>query len=388
MTPKSVILAVSYILFAALITGPSVVAQDAPKPPAPTVTVAAPLKQRITTWDEYSGRFEAVESVEIRPRVSGFIDKILFKEGETVQAGAPLYIIDPRPFQIAVESAKADIARAQAQVDLGRNEVERARPLLQSGAVTGRDFDQRNANLNVQIAALQSAQASLKAAELNLEWTTVTAPVAGRISDTKIDIGNLVTGGASGATLLTTIVSLDPIHFLFDVSDADYLRYARLSSAGLRPSSRDTANPVKVRLGDEEGWVHEGKMDFVDNQFNARSGTMRGRAVLKNTDGLLAPGIFARIRLFGGEVDALLVPDQAIIADQARKIVLTVDENNKVVPKPVTLGPIDQGLRVIKDGLAPDAKVVIAGLANPAVRPGSTVTPEAGEIKSVPSPGN
>jgi multidrug efflux system membrane fusion protein len=205
-------------------------------PPTPAVTVAQPIAKRITTWDEYSGRFEAVETVEVRPRVSGFVDKIHFKDGQVVKAGDKLFTIDPRPFQIAVESAQAEIARAKATVALALSEVERAAPLVKSGAVTERDFTQRSANLSVTEAQLQVAQSTLKAAELNLEWTEVTAPISGRISDRKVDIGNLVIGGSQGTTLLTTIVSLDPIHFIFDASEADYLRYARLASQGKRAS--------------------------------------------------------------------------------------------------------------------------------------------------------
>ncbi|MEQ1577118.1 MAG: efflux RND transporter periplasmic adaptor subunit [Hyphomicrobium sp.] len=358
------------------------IAQSGPAP-APTVTVANPLNKRIATWDEYSGRFEAIESVEIRARVSGFIDKVQFKDGQIVKAGDPLYIIDPRPFQMASDIAKAEVARSKAQVELAENEVERARPLLKSSTVTERDFDQRVANLNVSRAQLQSAQASLKVAELNHAWTQVTAPVSGRISDSKVDVGNLVTGGPSGATLLTTIVSLAPIHFVFDVSESDYLRYARMNTSGERVSSRDTSNPVKVKLADEADFVHEGNMDFVDNQLNARSGTMRGRAVLANKDQLLQPGLFGRVKLFGGEIDALLVPDAAIVSDQMRKIVFLVGDGDTIVSKPVTLGPLYEGLRVIKSGLTVADRVVVDGIANPMVRPGAKITPKPGEIKQV-----
>jgi membrane fusion protein, multidrug efflux system len=356
-------------------------AQGGP-PPAPPVTVANPLSKKITTWDEYSGRFEAVESVEIRSRVSGFIDKVQFKDGQIVKAGDPLYVIDPRPFQIAVEVSKAEVERTKANVELGENEVERARPLLKSATVTERDFDQRVANLNVARAQKQSAEANLKNAQLNLEWTQVTAPVSGRISDSKVDIGNLVTGGPSGSTLLTSIVSLAPIHFVFDVSESDFLRYARMNLSGERASSRDVSNPVKVKLGDETDFVHEGRMDFVDNQLDARSGTMRGRAVFPNTDQLLQPGLFGRLQLFGGEIDALLLPDAAIVSDQMRKIVFLVGDGDTIVAKPVTLGPLYEGLRVVKSGITANDKVVVDGIANPMVRPGAKVTPKAGEVKT------
>lgn len=372
--------AVTLLLLAAM-QAPSAAPLFAQGPPSPSVTVAQPIAKRISTWDEYSGRFEAVETVEVRPRVSGFVDKVHFKDGQIVKAGDPLFTIDPRPFEIAAESSRAEIARARAQVALAMSEVERAAPLVRSGAVTERDFTQRSANLNVTEAQLQVAEANLKSAELNLEWTVVKAPISGRISDRKVDTGNLVIGGAQGTTLLTTIVSLDPIHFLFDASEADYLRYQRLASSGQRASSRDSSNPVLVRLADETDWVHEGKMDFVDNQFNPRSGTMRGRAILENKDQLFAPGIFARLRLFGGEVDALLIPDSAIVADQMKKIVFVVGDDGVVKAAAVTLGPIYEGLRVVKSGLQASDKIVLDGLANPMVRAGAKVVTQPGEIK-------
>lgn len=349
--------------------------------PLPTVTVAPPIAKRITLWDEYSGRFEAVEIVEIRPRVSGFVDKIHFKDGQLIKAGDPLFTIDPRPFEIAVERARAEIVRVKATVALAESEVARAAPLLKSDAVTERDFTQRNANLSVAKAQLQIAEANLKSAELNREWTVVRAPVSGRISDRKVDIGNLVIGDVQGATLLTTIVSLDPIHFVFDVSEADYLRYMRLESSGERISSRNASNAVRVRLAGETEWAHEGTMDFLDNQFNPRSGTMRGRATLDNKDHLFAAGLFARLRLFSGEADALLVPDSAVVSDQMKKIVFVVGNDSVVTAVPVVVGPIVDGLRVVREGLHAEQKVVLDGLANPMMRPGAKVETEDGVIK-------
>jgi RND family efflux transporter MFP subunit len=352
-------------------------------PPPPPVTVATPLAKRISNWDEYSGRFAAVQTVEVRPRVSGFIDKLHFKDGQIVKAGQLLFTIDPRPFELALETAKAELARATAQVELASTEVERARPLVQTGAVTERDFDQRAAALSVARASLQGAEAAVKTAQLNLEWTRVVAPIDGRISDRKVDAGNLVNGGSGATTLLTTIVTIDPIHFIFDVSENDYLRYTRLAQTGERASSRDTSNPVRIRLSDESKFDHTGRMDFVDNALNPRSGTLRGRAVIDNKDGLMQPGLFARIELFGGEVDALLVPDAAVVSDQARKIVFTVDAEGVIVPKPVTLGAIEGGLRVVTSGLEAKDRVVIDGIANPMVRPGAKVTPREGTIAMI-----
>lgn len=364
---------------ALVLAGPAgVVAQGTP--PLPPVTVAEPVAKRIATWDEYSGRFEAVETVEVRPRVSGFIEKLHFKDGQVVKAGDLLFTIDQRPFMLAVESAKAEVARADAQVVLAENEVERARPLVRSGAVTERDFDQRRAALGVARAARQAAEAALKTAELDLEWTEVKAPISGRISDRKVDAGNLVNGGSGTPTLLTTIVTVDPIHFVFDVSESDYLRYARLNLSGARQSSRTTANPVQIRLGDEETYVHPGKMDFVDNALNPRSGTMRGRAVVENKSELLQPGLFGRIQVFGGEMEALLVPDSAVVSDQSRKIVFLVGDDGVVRGAPVRLGPLHEGLRVVSGGLSRSDRVVIGGIANPMVRPGAKVKPEMGAI--------
>jgi RND family efflux transporter MFP subunit len=351
--------------------------------PVPTVTVTQPIAKRVTNWEEYSGRFVAVETVEIRARVSGFIDKVHFRDGQIIKAGDPLFTIDPRPFEIAVESARAELARANAQVELAENEIERATPLARTGTMTQRDYDQRRANQSVARAQFQAAQASQRLALLNLEWTEVRTPIAGRISDKRVDVGNLVTGGQTGATLLTTIVSLDPIHFTFDVSESDYLRYSRLFASGARPSSRETANPVQVKLADEREWTRTGTMNFVDNQLNPRSGTLRGRAVVQNPDGFLTPGIFARLRLFGGELDALLIPDSAVISDQTRKIVFVIGSDGVVQARPVELGAIIDGLRVVQAGLTRDDLIAVDGLANPAVRPGAKVSPQVSEVKSV-----
>lgn len=346
------------------------------------VSVTHPLTEHITTWDEYSGRFVAVKSVEVRPRVSGFIDKVNFIDGAVVKEGDLLFTIDQRPFTIAVESAKAEVARAEAQVKVTAADVERAKPLVGTNAISGRDFDQRAANLAVAQAQLQVAKAAEKAAQLNLEWTEVRAPIAGRISDKKVNEGNLVNGGSGSTTLLATIVSLDPIQFLFEVSESDYLRYTRANLSGARKSSRDVSNPVRIRLADETEAGHVGKMDFVDNQLDPRTGTIRGRAIIDNKDLLFAPGVFGRIHLFAGDVDAILIPDRAVIADQTRKIVFALDAEDKVVSKPVVLGPMHEGLRVVLSGLDAKDRIVVDGIANPAVRPGVKVKPEPTDAKA------
>lgn len=346
------------------------------------VDVSPPVAKRVTQWDEFSGRFEAVASVEVRARVSGFIESLHFKDGQLVNVGDLLFTIDKRPFEIAVESAKAEVARNKAQVGLAELQVERGASLIKSRTITDQEYDQRKANLDVARAQAKAAEAGLRSAELNLEWTDVRAPLAGRISDRKVDAGNLIQGGQQGATLLATIVTLDPIRFVFDVSEADYLRYTRLFLSGELASSRDNLNPVRIRLADEKEWTRTGKVDFVDNTLSPRSGTIRTRAIVDNKNQLLAPGIFGRLQLFGGQYDALLIPDTAIVSDQSRKVVFTVGEGNVVKAKVVTLGPIVDGLRVVREGLAPEDQVVLDGLANPMVRPGAKVVPQKGQIKT------
>jgi RND family efflux transporter MFP subunit len=321
----------------------------------------------------------------VRPRVSGYIDQVHFRDGGIVRQGDKLFTIDQRPFQLAVESARADVARAQAQIVFNEADYQRAVELVKTAATPVSVLDQRKANLDIARAQELASEAALHTAQLNLEWSEVRAPISGRVSDRRVDPGNLVTGGQSGATLLTTIVRLDPIYFVFDGSEADYLRYSRLSVEGGRGSSRDTPNPVRVQLADEKDWPHQGVMDFVDNEINAHSGTIRGRAIFDNKDQFLTPGTFGRMRLYGGPLDALLIPDGAIQSDQANKVVLCVDADGKVVAKPVTLGGMARGLRVVASGLTPDDRVVIGGLANPFVRPGVTVVARQSEIHPVGS---
>lgn len=363
-----------------LVVAVSPAAQAQQAPPPPTVTVAHPLEKTVTMWDEYSGRSVAVSRVELRARVSGYIQEVHFKDGAIVKEGDLLFTIDKRPFTLAVKAAQANVARQQAQVDFGKAEVDRARPLARSRVLSEQNFEQREATFASAQASLLAARAELSQAELNLEWAEVRAPIAGRISDRKVDPGNLIAGGQSGATLLATIVSTHPIYFVFDASEADYLRYSRLFLSGTRPSSRDAANPVRLRLADETKWSREGHMDFVDNALNESSGTMRGRAIFDNKDGLLVPGMFARVDLFGGERKAVLIPDESIVSDQAQKAVYTIKDDGTLVSTPVTLGPITEGLRLIESGVTAKDKIVIGGLANPAVRPGAKVNVEDGKI--------
>jgi len=346
------------------------------------VTVSEPVAKRVVQWDEYSGRFEARALVDIRARVSGFVDKLHFDDGQWVKAGDPLFTIDKRPYEIAVESATADVARNKAQVELAELQVQRGNALVVSRNIPEAENDTRKSNLAVARAQLKAAEAALHNAQLNLEWTDVTAPLAGRISDRKVDPGNLIQGGQSGATLLATIVSTDPIYFMFDVSESDHLRYQRLQLLGVRNQAGNPTLPVRIKLADETEWTRLGTIDFVDNVLSPRSGTIRTRAIVENKDHLLTPGVFARVQLYGGEYNGLLIPDSATVSDQARKIVFVVGPDNVVQVRPVTLGPIYEGLRVVTDGLKPDDKVVLDGLANPMVRPGAKITPQPGKISA------
>jgi multidrug efflux system membrane fusion protein len=347
--------------------------------PLPAVTVAKPIPKTVAEWDEYTGRFTALETVEVRARVSGFIDSVHFKEGQIVKKDDLLFIIDQRPFQIAVEQAKADVERARAKLEIATLDVQRATPLVRNQTVTEREFDTRKSTERDAAGQVGAAEAVLKQAELNLAWSEVRAPIAGRISDKRVDAGNLITGGQTGATLLTLIVSIHPIHFVFDGSETDFLHYLRLASQGVRSSSRDVQNPVSVRLADETEYKHYGRMDFVDNVINTKTGTIRGRAIFDNKDGLLTPGNFGRLRLFGGERVALLIPDSAIASDQSRKIVFVVADDGMVSAKQVELGPMVESLRLVRSGISADDRVVIEGLQR--ARPGQKVKAEDGKIE-------
>src|SRR3954470_22241681 len=330
-------------------------------PPPPPVTVSKPLQKSITEWDEYTGRFVPVATVEVRARVSGFIDSIHFRDVQIVKKDDLLFVIDQRPYQIAVEQAKADLERARAKYDVATSDVDRATALVRNQTLTEREFDTRKSTQRDAAGQVGSGEAALKQAQLNLEWSEVRAPIAGRISDRRVDAGNPITGGQTGATLLTSIVTLDPIHFAFDGSEADFIRYLRLAASGVRQSSRDAPNPVAVRLADETEYKHYGRMDFVDNVINTKTGTIRGRAIFDNKDGLLTPGFFGRLRLFGGEREALLVPDSSIVSDQSRKILFVVANDGMVSNKQVELGPMVEGLRLIRTGISKDDRVVIDG---------------------------
>ncbi|WP_041711221.1 efflux RND transporter periplasmic adaptor subunit [Afipia broomeae] len=347
---------------------------QAPAASAPAVTVANPTKRTVTDWDEFTGRFDAIEQVQVRARVTGFVMSVDFKDGAIVKTGDLLYVIDPRQYEAAAEQARGQLADAKAKVDLAERELTRAETLVKTSAVSESVVDQRRQTLSAAQAATMQAEGALKRALLDVEYTRVVAPIDGRVSRHLVTVGNLVQGSESGATLLTSIVSLDPIHVYFDMDESIYIKNSRLWFEGKRPSSRDTANPVQVILSGETKPSHEGFVDFLDNRLDIGTGTLRGRGLVKNQDLSILPGQFARVRVLGSApYEALLLPDTAIATDQSRKIVFVVKADNTVEARPVVLGPLDDGLRVIREGLKPDDKVVIDGLQR--VRIGAKVTP-------------
>jgi RND family efflux transporter MFP subunit len=344
-------------------------------PPAPTVTVASPLVRQVAEWDDYSGRFEASKSVEVRPRVSGAIVGVHFTDGAVVQKGQLLFTIDPRPFVAALNEARAAVASAHSDLTLAQADYGRATRLLEVDAVSKSDVERIRARVQAAQAALAAANARVQSRALDVGFTQVRAPIAGRISDRRIDPGNLVQGGGSGAegSLLTTINALDPIYFSFDASEALFLKARRARESGAAPSD------VEIRLQDEGDYRWHGRLDFADNGLDTRSGTIRLRAVVSNAGQFLTPGMFGNMRLStGAATNALLVPDAAVQTDQARKIVLVADKAGNVAPRAVVTGPLIDGLRVIRSGLTATDRVVIAGTQM--VMPGVKVQVKPGRI--------
>ncbi|MGA0394754.1 MAG: efflux RND transporter periplasmic adaptor subunit, partial [Rhodospirillales bacterium] len=333
-----------------------------------------PVVREIIEWDEYTGRFRAIDYVEVRARVSGYLEKIHFKDGQLVQKGDLLFTIDQRPFELAREQAQADLQQANTRLVLAEKELKRAGQLLRKGYVSQSVFDQRLQTRNETRSAIDAAKAALNRAKLDLEYSKIKSPISGRISRYLVSVGNLIGGGSVGATHLTTIVSLDPIHFYFDAPEDAYLKYVRLDRSGQRPGSRSTANSVYLSLSDEKGYPHKGEMNFVDNRFDAGTGTIQGRAIFSNPSLIFQPNMFARIRLLGsGKFKATMVPEEVIGTDQSRKFVYTVNNEGTVKLQLVTLGKLIDGLRVIRKGLSPDDWVIIKGIQR--ARSGVKVTP-------------
>ena len=349
--------------------------QPAAAAPAPPVTVATPVKRTVTDWDEFTGRFQAVEEVQVRARVGGAVTNVEFRDGAIVHAGDLLYVIDARPFEAAAEQADGQLSDARAKAELAKRELDRALTLNQTQAVSDSIVDQRRQALQAAKAAEMQADGALKAARLNIEFTHVVAPITGRVSRHLVSVGNLVQGSDNGgSTLLTSIVSLDPIHIYFDMDEATYQRNNRLYFEGKRPSSRETPNPVQITLVGETKPSHDGKMDFLDNRLDVSTGTLRSRALVPNKDLSILPGQFGRVRLIASApYEALLLPDTAVTTDQSRKIVFVVKDDDTVEARAVVLGPLDDGLRVIREGLKAEDRVVVDGIQR--ARVGAKVSP-------------
>ena len=343
-------------------------------PPTPMVTVAAPVQSEVNLWDDYVGRFEASRTVEVRPRVSGQIVAVHFKDGAIVRKGQLLFTVDPRPFTAALAEARAGVSTAQAQLSLAQLNLGRAHRLLEANAVSQANVDQLTAEVRTARAALAAAQAVVRQRALEVEFTQVRAPIGGRISDRKIDAGNIVSAGVDGGTLLTTINALDPIYFTFDVPESLYLKDSRERRAGAQ------GDVAEIRLQDEATYNWRGTLDFTDNGISQNSGTIRARAVVRNPDYFLTPGMFGNMRLAdGGTKPALLIPDAAIRTDQARKIVLVVGKDDTVAAKPVETGPLVGNLRVIRSGLTPADRVVVQGVQF--AMPGAKVKPRVTQVR-------
>lgn len=347
--------------------------------PPPTVTVATPVARRVKDWDEFTGRLAAVETVEIRARVSGYLDTVHFKEGTDVKADELLFTIDPRPYEAIVQRMEAQLSSARTRADLAAKEASNVLSLRDSQAISSEAYERRIRSAAEASAQARAAEADLRSAQLDLEFTRILSPVAGRVSDARVTKGNLVTGGTKDATLLTTVVSLDPIYCHLDVDERSALKYRALYREGKRSSAAFDKLEAEMGLANESGFPHRGYLDFGDNQLDPATGTLRARAVFPNPDKLMAPGFFARVRIPGGvEYDGLLIEDRAIGDDQGQSFVWVVDGQDQASYRPIVIGPLLDGLRVVREGLERDDRVIINGLLS--VRDGIRVVPQAGEM--------
>jgi membrane fusion protein, multidrug efflux system len=340
--------------------------------PSPQVNVAQVVQKNVQLWDEFSGRIEAVDTVELRPRVSGYLAAVHFKEGSEVKRGQLLFSIDDREYRAALDSAKANVARAQSRVVLARTELARSERLIKEQATSQGELDQRRGELQQAQADMGAMQAAVTQAELNVSFTRITSPINGRIGAAMVKPGNLVSPGTS---LLSTVVTMDPIYVTFEGDEQVYLKYQAMALNGQRKSSREARNPVQVGLANETGYPHKGEMVFVDNQLNSGTGTIRAKAELQNTDGIFTPGLYARVRLLGsGEQTVMLIHEMAVSTDQNRKFVYVLGEKNATVRKDVELGETVDGLRVVRKGLTPKDIVVVNGVRK-IFYPGAPVEP-------------
>jgi RND family efflux transporter MFP subunit len=351
--------------------------QAPPAPPKPNVSVAYPLQRNITDWDDYVGRFEAIQDVQVMPRVSGVIQQVEFSEGRGVGKGDILFMIDQAPFKAALAQAQADVAKAQAALANADTELARAKSLLAANAISKEEYETKLATFRSAGAALAGARAAVQSRTLDLGYTVVRSPIKGRVSDKRVAIGDFVT---AGQTLLTRVVSVDPIWFSFDGAESFYLKYIRQAQDGERKSSRYAPNPVEIQLADEPTYRWNGRMVFVDNAIDPQSGTIRAHAEVSNPQGFLVPGMFGRARLLGsGSYPAVLIPDEAINTDQTRKTVFVIGPDGKTAQRNVETGPLVEGLRVVKTGIGAKDKVVIDGLTQ--LQPGVPVSAKLVQMK-------
>jgi len=370
---KSTIAAIVMIAPALAACGQSQSQPKSAAPAPPQVTIAKPVSRQIADQDEYVGRFVAIESVEVRARVSGYLETIHFQDGQIVRKGDPLFTIDRRPFEIALAQAQASLEQAKANLAFAEADLKRAQSVVAGTVITQQTLDQRTQSKRVAQANVAAQEQAARQASLDLEFTALRAPVDGRIGDRRVSVGNLVTGGAAGTTLLATIESVDPIRFEFTLDESSYLRYARLAKDKADAADRGFTLLVGLKLIDEPSFAHAGRLDFIDNAISRSSGTIRARAVFANPDRTFTPGMFARVQMAAAPpADTLLVPEAAIGAEQARKFVLVVDGANVARPKYVTLGPVVDGLRVVA-GIAADDNIIVNGLIR--ARPGAKVAP-------------
>jgi membrane fusion protein, multidrug efflux system len=354
--------AFSALAIAVLVGCSSQASDNAGAPPPPAVSAAPVLIKEVSHWDEYNGRVEAVETVSLRPRVSGYIDRVNYVEGQEVKKGDVLFTIDDSSYRTELARAQAELARARTLAELGRSEAARAKKLSELQAISTEEYEQRRAAADQAGANVAAAQAAVDAARLNLEWTKVRAPIGGRAGRALVTAGNLVSAG-DAASVLTTLVSLDKVHVHFDADERSFLRYAEMARNGERPSERDGKVPVQVGLVSEDGFPHEGVVDFLDNQVDRGTGTIRARALLDNADRRFTPGLFARVRLLGsGQFKAMLVDDKAVLTDQDRKYVYVVDEKGTAQRRDVQLGRSADGLRIVQKGLKPGDRVIVDGV--------------------------
>jgi RND family efflux transporter MFP subunit len=358
-------------------------AAPAAMPPMP-VTVEYPVREMVTEWDEFTGRLDASESVQLYSQVTGYLQKVHFKDGTEVKKGDLLFTVDPRPFQATLNMTMAQLEQAKVKLELTRNEFDRAAKLLEAKAISAEDYDTRAKAVREAEAGLQVAEATVDKAKLDVEYTEIKAPIDGRIGRRLMDVGGLVIGGPMGASLLASIVSLDPMYCYIDADELTVLRYQRLNHTGQGAAKEEDRIPAEMALADEKGFPHKGVIDFVDNRMDPETGTIKVRLVLQNPmpergQRVLQPGYFARVRVPGqGQYEAIMVDDKTIGADQAQKIVMVVDENNVAMPRPVEVGPTMNGKRVIRKGLTEKDRVITHGFVAK-IFPGMTVVPMTAE---------